>query len=69
MLYYGYHLKKQFSTSSCDPSEFESCISIKRIHDKYPEIIPESFNFGIGTENISIKKSSTYGSIPASIFR
>ena len=63
------NLKKQFTTSNCDPSEFDSRISIKRIHDKYPEIIPESFNFENGTENLSIKKSSTYGSIPASIFR
>ena len=47
------------------------------IHGKYPEIIAESFNFKLAsdngaekeTENLNIKKSSTYGSIPASIFK
>ena len=45
------------------------------IHEKYPEIIPESFNFELVSdndikkeiENLNIKKSSTYVSIPASI--
>ena len=39
------NLNKHFSASNGDPSEFDSHISIKMIHEKYPEIIPESFNF------------------------
>ena len=31
--------------SNCDPSELDSHMSIKMIHEKYPEIIPVSFNF------------------------
>ena len=39
------NLNKHFSASNGDPSEFDSHIGIKMIHEKYPEIIPESFNF------------------------
>ena len=39
------NLKKHFSASNGDPSEFESHINIKMIHEKYLEIISESFNF------------------------
>ena len=39
------NLKKHFSASNGNPSQFDSHISIKMIHEKYPEIIPESFNF------------------------
>ena len=47
------------------------------IHEKYPEIIPESFNFELvydnvvkkKKENLNIKKPLTYGSIPASILK
>ena len=47
------------------------------IHEKYPEIIPESFNFKLIShddkkkeiENLNIKKSSTYYFIPASVLK
>ena len=47
------------------------------IHEKYPEILPESFKFQFvsnnevekETENLDTKKSSTYGSIPATILK
>ena len=71
------NLKKQFNASNGDSSEFDIHISIKMIHEKYPEIIPESFNFELVSdndikkeiENVNIKKSSTYVSIPASILK
>ena len=52
-------------------------ISIKMIPEKYPAKILESFDFKLGSdddvkkeiENLNIKKSSTYGSIPASILK
>ena len=70
------YLKKHFSASNGDSSEL-SHISIKMIHEKYPEIIPGRFNFKLVSdddvkkevENLNIKKSSTYGSIPASILK
>ena len=69
------NLNKHFSDSNGDPSEFESHISIKMIHEKYPEIIPDSFNFKLVSddnvkkeiENLNTKNSSTHGSISASI--
>ena len=47
------------------------------IHEKYPEILPESFKFQFVSnngvkkeiENLDTKKSSTYGSIPAIILK
>ena len=47
------------------------------IHEKYPEILPESFKFQFLSnnevkkeiENLDTKKSSTYGSIPATILK
>ena len=39
------NLKKHFSARNGNPSQLDSHISIKMIHEKYPEIIPESFNF------------------------
>ena len=47
------------------------------IHEKYPEIIPESFNFKLIShddkkkeiENLNIKKSSTYYFIPANVLK
>ena len=48
-----------------------------RIHEKYPEILPESFKFQLVSnnevkkeiENLDTKKSSTYGSITATILK
>ena len=47
------------------------------IHEKYPEILPESFKFQFLSnnevkkeiENLDTKNSSTYGSIPATILK
>ena len=69
------NLNKDFGASNDDPSEFESHISIKMIHEKYPEIIPDSFNFKLVSddnvkkeiENLNMKNSPTHGSISASI--
>ena len=71
------NLKKQLGVGCSGINEFENYISIKLIHDKYPEILPESFKFQLvsnnevkkETENLDTKKSSTYGSIPATIFK
>ena len=51
---------------------FEIHISIKKIHETFPKIIPENFHFkevskdNVRKEirNLNVKKSSTYGSIP-----
>ena len=54
---------------------FENHISIKKIHETFPNIIPENFHFKEVSKddvrkeirNLNVKKSSTYGSIPSSI--
>ena len=71
------NLKKQLGVGCSGINEFENHISIKIIHDKYPEILPESFKFQLVSnnevkkeiENLDTKKSSTYGSIPATILK
>ena len=50
------NLKKHFSARNGDPSAFDSHISIKMIYEKYPEIIPESFNFELVSDNDVKKK-------------
>ena len=37
--------QKQIDAGRSDINEFENHISIKMIHEKYPEILPESFKF------------------------
>ena len=64
------NLKKQFSFRNGDPSEFDNHVSIKMTHEKCLEIIPDSFNFELVSdndinkeiENLNTKKSSTYSS-------
>ena len=71
------NFKKQFDVGNSGVNEFENHISIKMIHEKYPEIPPESFKFQLVSnnevkkeiENLDTKKSSTYGSIPATILK
>ena len=71
------NLKKQLGLVRSGVNEFENHISIKMIHEKYPEILPESFKFQFLSnnevkkeiENLDTKKSSTYGSIPATILK
>ena len=65
------NLKKQLGVGRSGVNEFENHISIKTIHEKYPEILPESFKFQLLSEvkkeieNLDTKKLSTYGYIPA----
>ena len=47
------NLNKYFSTSNSDPSKLGSHISINLVHEKYPEIIPESVNFNFN-KNLKI---------------
>ena len=71
------NLKKQLGLVRSGVNEFENHISIKMIHEKYPEILPESFKFQFLSnnevkkeiENLDTKKSSRYGSIPATILK
>ena len=71
------NLKKQLGVGSSGINEFENHISIKMIHEKYPEILRESFKFQLVSynevkkeiENLYTKKSSTCGSIPATILK
>ena len=71
------NLKKQLGVGRSGVNEFENHITIKTIHEKYPEILPESFKFQFLSnnevkkeiENLDTKKSSTYGSIPAAILK
>ena len=71
------NLKKQLVVGRSGVNEFENHISIKIIHEKYPEILPESFKFQLVSnnevkkdiENLDTKKSSTYVSIPATILK
>ena len=71
------NLKKQLGVGRSGVNEFENHISIKMIHEKYPEILPASFKFQFLSnsevkkeiENLDTEKSSTYGSIPATILK
>ena len=45
------NLKKQLSLGRSGVNEFENHISIKMIHEKYPEILPESFKFQFLSNN------------------
>ena len=65
--------QKQLGLGRNGVNELENHISIKMIQEKYPEILPESFKFQLvfnnevrkEIKNLDTKKSSTYGSIPA----
>ena len=45
------NLKKQFCVRRSGVNEFENHISIKMIHEKYPEILPGSFKFQLVSNN------------------
>ena len=68
---------KTLTKSQIDIDKFENHINIKKVHETFPEIIPGSFHFEqvpsdiVRKElwNLNVKKSSTYGSIPVSIFK
>ena len=48
-------IKKQLGIGCIGINEFENHISIKMIHEKYPEILPESFKFQLVSNN-EVKK-------------
>ena len=50
------NLKKQLGVGRSGVNEFDNHISIKMIHEKYPEILPESFKFLFVSNNEVIKK-------------
>ena len=60
-----------------DSDIFHDHISIKKIKEIYPEIVPHSFKFEPVTKDdtkneiqkLSIKKSSTFGCIPVTILK
>ena len=68
---------KTLNKSQIDIDQFENQISIKTIHETFPEFIPGTFHFEqvfsdiVRKEirNLNVKKSSIYGSIPASILK
>ena len=68
---------KPFDKSKVDIYMFENHISIKKIHETFPNILPENFHFKQVLKdqvrkkirNLNVKKSSTYGSIPSSILK
>ena len=49
------NLKKQLGVGRSRVNKFENHISIKMIHEKYPEILPESFKFQFLSNN-EVKK-------------
>ena len=49
------NLKKQFGVGRSGINQFENHISIEMIHEKYPEILPESFKFQLVSNNV-VKK-------------
>ena len=71
------NLKKQHAVRRSGVNEFVNHISIEMIHEKYPQILPKSFKFQLVSnnelkkeiENLDTKKSSAYGSIPATIIK
>ena len=71
------NLKKQLGFGRSGVNESENHIGIKMIHEKYSEILPESFKFQFVSnnkvkkeiKNLDTTKPSTYGSIPATILK
>ena len=68
---------KPLDKNKFDIDIFENHISIKKIHETFPNIIPENFHFKEVSKDdvrkeirdLNFKKSSTYGLIPASILK
>ena len=68
---------KTLNKSQIDIDKFENHISIKKIHETFPKIISGGFHFEQVSNdivrkeirNLNVKKSSMYGSIPASILK
>ena len=49
------NLKKKIGVGHSGANKFDNHISIKMIHEKYPEILPESFQFQFLSNN-EVKK-------------
>ena len=68
---------KTLNKSQLYIDNIENYISIKKIHETFPEIIPRSFHFEqVSSDiarkemrNLNLKKSSTYDLIPSSILK
>ena len=62
---------KPLDKNKVDIDMFENHISIKKIHETFPNIIPENFHFKEVSKddvrkeihNLNVKKSSIYGSV------
>ena len=65
------NLKKQITHGNGDTNKFDGYINIKKIQKKYPEIVPESFESELVSDNdvkkktkiLDTKRSSTCSSI------
>ena len=70
-------LKPSISSKDSDSDFLHDHISIKKIKEIYPEIVPNSFKFELVTkddikneiEKLKVKKSSTFGCIPVTILK
>ena len=60
------NLKKQQDVGRGGVNEFENHISIKMVHDKYSEILPESFKFQLVSNNKVKKEIENLGTIKSS---
>ena len=68
---------KPLGKNKVDIDTFENHITIKKIHEIFPNIISENFHFKEVSKddvrkeirNLNVKKLSTYSSIPASILK
>ena len=47
-------IKKQLGAGRSGVNEIENRISIKMTHEKYPEILPESFKFQLVSNNMEL---------------
>ena len=70
-------LKPSISWKDSNSDFFHDHISVKKIKEFYPEIVPTSFKFEPVTkddmkneiQNLNVKKSSTFGCIPVTILK
>ena len=70
-------LKPSISSKDCNSDFFHDHISIKKIKEIYPEIVPNSCKFEPFTkedikneiQKLNVKRSSTFGCIPTTILK
>ena len=71
------NLKPSISSKDSNSDFFHDPVSIKKINEIYPELVPNSFKFGPDTKRdikngirkLNVKKSSTFGCIPVKILK